>query len=111
MYQRIYSVVGNIPAGKVATYGQVAGIAGGCSPRHVGYALSALPEGHDIPWHRVINWQGRISPRSFPGGDLVQRHLLEAEGVVFNDRNQVDLERFGWDPVWQHGSSVVKGGE
>ena len=99
MYKRIYEVVLRIPKGKVATYGQVAGMAGRCSPRNVGYALSALPPDLDIPWQRVINRQGRISPRSEPGGDSIQRQLLEAEGVVFDDNDQVDLNRYGWRPA------------
>ena len=99
MYDRIYQVVKAIPKGTVTTYGQIAKLAGGCSPRNVGYALSALPDDHDIPWHRVINSQGRISPRSEPGGDLIQRQMLESEGVVFNEKNQVDLGRHGWSPA------------
>lgn len=102
MYERIYDVIRQVPRGMVTTYGQVAGLAGGCSPRNVGYALSALPEGHDLPWHRVINRQGRISIRSELGGDLIQRQLLEAEGVVFSDKDRVDLNRFGWVPAVQH---------
>ena len=96
MYERIYDVVRQIPKGRVATYGQVAGIAGGCSPRNVGYALSATPEEVHIPWHRVINRKGEISLRSDLGGNIVQRQLLESEGVVFDDKNCVDLNRFGW---------------
>jgi methylated-DNA-protein-cysteine methyltransferase-like protein len=99
MYERIYRVVKEIPKGAVATYGQIAKMAGGCSPRNVGYALSALPDHHDVPWHRVVNRQGRISPRSEPGGDLIQREMLESEGVVFNGDNQVDLSRHGWSPA------------
>jgi len=96
MYERIYRVVGEIPKGTVTTYGQVARNAGGCSPRNVGYALSALPDDLDLPWHRVINRQGRISLRSGPGGELIQREMLESEGVVFNENDQVDLGRYGW---------------
>ncbi len=99
MYERIYRVVKKIPKGTVTTYGQIAKMAGGCSPRNVGYALSALPDKLDIPWHRVINRLGRISPRSEPGGDLIQRQMLVSEGVVFNENNQVDLSRFGWSPT------------
>jgi len=97
-YERIWSVVRRIPAGRVATYGQVARIAGlGGAARLVGYALHALPErGHEVPWQRVINAQGRISQRRFPGADTVQRHLLEREGVRFDGRAKVDLARFGW---------------
>jgi methylated-DNA-protein-cysteine methyltransferase related protein len=95
----IYAVVARIPAGKVATYSQVAALAGlGRAARQVGYALHALPEGSDLPWQRVINSRGEVSPRALPGWDGYQRHLLEEEGVVFNANGRVDLGRFLWDP-------------
>ena len=73
-YQRIYAVVRQIPEGRVATYGQVASLAGlAGQARQVGYALHALPDGTAVPWHRVVNASGGISLRSLPGGDLVQR--------------------------------------
>ena len=98
-WDRIYAVVARIPAGKVATYGQVAAVAGlGRAARQVGYALHALPEGSDIPWQRVINSRGEVSPRAFPGWDGYQRHLLEEEGVAFDANGRVDLDRFRWDP-------------
>ena len=97
-YERIYAVVRRIPRGRVATYGQVAALAG--LPRHarlVGYALHALPTGSALPWHRVINAQGMISlRRSGPGGDVLQRVRLEEEGVEFDARGRVRLSRFGW---------------
>ena len=97
-YERIWTVVRRIPAGRVATYGQVARMAGlGGSARLVGYALHALPEKErTVPWQRVINSQGRISARRFVGGDIVQRRLLEREGVRFDARERVDLARFQW---------------
>jgi methylated-DNA-protein-cysteine methyltransferase-like protein len=65
----------------------------------VGYALSALPQGSRIPWHRVINAQGATSARrGDPAGALNQRLLLEAEGVSFGPRGRVSLERYGWSP-------------
>ena len=85
--------------GKVATYGQVAalaGIPGGA--RQVGYALHAAGEEIDIPWQRVINAQGRISPRAHPGWEGLQRKILEAEGVVFDPSGRTDLRRFRWQP-------------
>ena len=98
-YDRIYAVVRRIPRGRVATYGQVAALAGlGGHARQVGYALHAIPEGSDIPWHRVINAQGQVSVRSQRGGELLQRLLLEAEGVRFGARGRVSLARFGWRP-------------
>ncbi len=97
-YDRIYAVVREIPEGKVATYGQVAALAGlPGHARQVGYALHALKD-EDIPWHRVINAQGKVSPRTEPGYDGYQRHLLEEEGVVFRLSGAVDLKRYRWEP-------------
>jgi methylated-DNA-protein-cysteine methyltransferase-like protein len=98
-WERIYAVVRRIPRGRVATYGQVAVLAG--LPRHarqVGYALHALPEGSKVPWHRVINAKGEISPRSTPGWDRLQRSLLQRERVLGRREARVDLERFRWEP-------------
>ena len=95
-YQRIFEVVKRIPKGNVATYGQIArltGLAG--HARQVGYALSAL-ENDSVPWHRVINAKGEISPRTWSDHDGLQRELLEKEGVAFNERGKVSLARFGW---------------
>lgn len=98
-YSRIYTVVRRIPAGRVATYGQIAILAGlPGHARQVGYALHALSEHHDVPWHRVINAQGRISLRGERGYDDLQRRLLEAEGVVFDSNDRVSLSEFGWNP-------------
>ena len=98
-YERIYSVVRRIPRGRVATYGQVAALAGlGGHARQVGYALSALPEGARVPWHRVINARGEVSPRSEPGGDDSQRRRLEEEGLCFDPRGRVALGRYQWRP-------------
>ncbi len=95
-YQRIYAVVRRIPEGRVATYGQVAAEAGlPGHARQVGYALHALND-DSVPWQRVINAQGRVSPRAEPGWEGFQKHLLQSEGVVFNDRGVVDLKRFRW---------------
>jgi methylated-DNA-protein-cysteine methyltransferase related protein len=83
LYRSIYNAVKHIPYGRVVTYGQIARLAG--IPEHarqVVYALHSLPEGHDIPWHRVINAKGRISLDPSGSGAL-QRRLLEAEGIVF----------------------------
>jgi methylated-DNA-protein-cysteine methyltransferase related protein len=98
-YQRIYAVVRRIPEGRVATYGQVASLAGLAGhARQVGYALHALPAGTAIPWHRVVNASGAISLRSMPGGELVQRGLLEREGVPLDLRGRVPLDRVRWAP-------------
>lgn len=104
-YARIYAVVRRIPAGAVATYGQVAALAGlPGEARQVGYALAALPEGSDVPWQRVINAQGRVSPRSEPGWEGFQRRLLESEGVEFDERGRIDLARYRWDPDADRGA-------
>jgi methylated-DNA-protein-cysteine methyltransferase-like protein len=99
-HRRIYAVVSRIPRGRVATYGQVARLANlAGQARLVGYALSALPEGSRVPWHRVINAQGRISLRN-DGSPMaeIQRHLLEKEKVRFDPRDSVPLSRFRWRP-------------
>lgn len=99
--QRVYEIVRLIPSGKVATYGQIARIVGmNISARVVGYALSALTEGTDVPWQRVINAKGCIS---LPGiGGAMQQQLLLDEGVTFDDQNRVDLNRFGWEGPGSH---------
>jgi methylated-DNA-protein-cysteine methyltransferase-like protein len=95
-YDRIYEVIRQISPGKVATYGQIAKIVGECTPRMVGYALAALKPGSDVPWQRVINSQGKISLRNDGCESIEQRLLLEGEGVHFNQKGIVDLEKFGW---------------
>jgi methylated-DNA-protein-cysteine methyltransferase-like protein len=96
-YQKIYDVVRRIPPGRVATYGQVATLAGlPGHARQVGYALHALPENSTIPWHRVVNARGGISPRAMAGAELVQRQLLAREGVQLNARGQVPLTQVRW---------------
>jgi methylated-DNA-protein-cysteine methyltransferase related protein len=98
-YQLIYRVVRRIPRGRVATYGQVASLAGlSGHARQVGYALNALPDGTVVPWHRVVNAAGRISTRATPGGELVQQLLLEKEGVRLDARGRIPLDRLRWHP-------------
>ncbi len=98
-YERIYSVVRRIPSGRVATYGQVAKLAGlGRNARQVGYALFSMATDRPVPWHRVINSRGEVSPRKEPGSDRFQRECLEREGVGFNAAGRVDLARFRWRP-------------
>ncbi len=97
-YARIYEVVKRIPRGRVATYGQIAELAGlGDHARQVGYALHALKD-DSVPWHRVVNARGRISVRHEPGLDRWQRRLLEDEGVEFDGTGRIALERFRWTP-------------
>lgn len=95
-YARIYEWVCRVPEGKVATYGQIAKLAGKCSARQVGYAMAALSGDSGIPWYRIINSQGRISLRTGSEGHRLQRILLEAEGIVFSVDDTIDLVKFGW---------------
>jgi methylated-DNA-protein-cysteine methyltransferase related protein len=96
-YQAIYAVVRRIPPGRVASYGQVAAVAGlANAARQVGYALHALPEGSAVPWHRVLNARGAISLPGYHG--VTQRLLLATEGVRFDAHSRVDLAQFGWRP-------------
>jgi methylated-DNA-protein-cysteine methyltransferase-like protein len=98
-YQRIYRVVQRIPRGRVATYGQVASLAGLAGhARQVGYALHALPQGSVVPWHRVVNAAGGISTRATPGGELTQRLLLEKEGIRLDGKGRVRLDQLRWAP-------------
>ncbi len=99
VYPAIYAVVNRIPRGRVAIYGQVAELAGlPGHARQVGYALNALPDDTRVPWQRVINAQGRISARADSDWGAYQRHLLESEGVVFEEDGRVPLARFQWRP-------------
>ncbi len=98
-WERVYAVVRRIPAGRVATYGQVARLCGlGPNARQVGYALHALPADGFAPWHRVVNARGGISLPPSGGSDVTQRLRLEREGVRFDARGRIDLARFGWRP-------------
>lgn len=95
-FEKIYEVVKTIPKGKVATYGQVALMAG--NPRWsrvVGYALHVNPEPGIIPCHRVVNREGKVAPGFAFGGEGIQKQLLESEGVVFEADGRIDLAKFG----------------
>lgn len=95
-YERIYAQIRRVPSGRVATYGQIAALAGlEGHARQVGYALHALPD-ESFPWHRVVNARGEVSPRSRGDSHELQRILLEAEGVEFDHRGRIDLRRFQW---------------
>jgi methylated-DNA-protein-cysteine methyltransferase-like protein len=98
-WAHVHRVVGRIPAGRVASYGQIAAMAGmPGAARQVGYALHALEPESGVPWHRVVNAQGRISLRGPSEVTLLQRARLEAEGVVFDPAGRIDLARFAWKP-------------
>ncbi len=110
LYQKIYTVVREIPPGQVASYGDIARIVGGgCEAREVGYALNEIPKqgGQDVPWQRVVNKEGGISTRG-----LLQRELLIAEGVGFGANERIDMRRFRWrgpDAAWAaaHGCEML----
>lgn len=96
LYAMVYETVLEIPRGKVATYGQIAKLLGLPNhARHVGFALSALSADSNVPWHRVVNAQGKTHPRH-GGNQSFQRELLEAEGITFNDNGKISLKRFQW---------------
>jgi methylated-DNA-protein-cysteine methyltransferase-like protein len=109
LYERVYAVVAQIPAGQVASYGDVAAVVGGgCEARAVGDALGALPSARaDVPWQRVVNREGQISTRG-----LQQRDILEREGVAFDEQGRIPMARFRWagpDAAWaaQHGFQTL----
>jgi methylated-DNA-protein-cysteine methyltransferase-like protein len=104
--ERVYEIVRAIPPGRVMTYGQIAALIPPparvdpaqyekLSPRWVGSAMANCAD--DVPWQRVINRQGKVSARA-GYGPLVQKHLLEQEGVVFDEKERVDLEQYQWEP-------------
>lgn len=101
-YEQVWNIVRQIPAGKVAAYGQVAKMIpppngveietyAAFAPRWAGGAMAACPD--DVPWQRVINSQGKISERA---GAEKQRQLLEEEGIVFDAKDRIDFKKYGW---------------
>ena len=95
LYEHFYDLIRQIPKGKVATYGDIARMADCRSARAVGFALNQLPDNSDVPWQRVINSQGKVSPRRNSEGHLIQKIILEEEGVVF-EKSVVDLKKYRW---------------
>ena len=98
-YDLIYQTVRKIPQGKVATYGQIADLAGLYGKaRLVGYALFKVDTTqNDLPWHRVINAKGEISYSTMrQGGDYLQKHLLEKEGIQFKANGKISLKEYQW---------------
>ena len=97
-YDDIYAIVCLIPEGSVATYGQIARLAGRPNgARQVGYALAALSGEHEVPWHRVVNAQGKVSRRATPGYEDVQQIFLEEEGVEFGLNRIIKLDQYLWN--------------
>ena len=95
LYVRIYALVCQVPSGRVVTYGQIGRLAG-CAARTVGFSMAALPGDSEVPWHRVVNSRGQISPRSSGEGAWVQKLLLAKEGVAIDDRQRLDLDEYRW---------------
>lgn len=98
-YEDVYRMTRLIPPGKVTTYGAIAALVGRpMAQRAVGYALRALPDDTEVPWHRVINAKGTISLKNrAPHETDLQRVLLEREGVSFDAEGRVDFRRDGWN--------------
>ncbi|MCC2670676.1 MAG: Methylated-DNA-[protein]-cysteine S-methyltransferase binding protein [Armatimonadetes bacterium] len=95
-WERFYAVIRQIPAGRVTTYGEVARLAGfPRAAREVGWALRALPEGHDVPWWRVVNAAGTVTPR--PCGAAEQVRRLRAEGIPIHEDYRLSLQEHGWE--------------
>lgn len=92
-------MVRKVPKGRVATYGQIAKLIGlPKNARQVGTVLRSLPDDSGVPWHRILNAQGKISERDTRVFEGLQRHLLEEEGLEFDDRGKLDLGEFQWKP-------------
>lgn len=99
-FQKIYDVVRQIPKGTVATYGQVAALAGNKRwARVVGYALHVNPDPENIPCYRVVTKDGRVSEAFAFGGSNRQIELLEADGIRFRD-GHVIVEEYQWETPW-----------
>ncbi|MEX1323251.1 MAG: MGMT family protein [Synechococcaceae cyanobacterium] len=98
--QRVYAAVALIPAGRLATYGQIAELIGAYGrARQVGWALRRLALPSPVPWQRVVNAQGRISfTPSREGSDWIQRELLLAEGIPVDAEGRLPLRRYLWVP-------------
>lgn len=101
LYDEIYAIVRLIPAGKVANYGQIAEIHGGCGARQIGYALNNLRNQDsidEVPWQRVVNARGEISQHGAGVGSFIQREMLAEEGVEFDSKGRIDFSIYRWMP-------------
>lgn len=97
--EAVWNLVSMIPQGKVATYGQIAAMLGfPRRARHVGYALKQTPEGTQLPWQRVINGKGQISFSLHSEQFMIQRAILEKEGVAVSGAGKINLKTYGWRP-------------
>jgi methylated-DNA-protein-cysteine methyltransferase-like protein len=97
-FNKVYEIVARIPSGKVATYGQIAAMLGNPrSARVVGWAMKAAPSELHLPCHRVVNKTGTLSPYYVFGDTIVQKTLLEKEGITFNADGKIDIKKHLWD--------------
>lgn len=95
---RVYRVVERCPRGKIVSYGGVAAMLGQPrAARAVGKALNGLPEDTHVPWWRVVNSRGEVSIRGVEHGRILQRTLLEREGVKFERNGRISWKLYGWD--------------
>ena len=93
-FEEVYKIVSRIPEGSVMTYGMIADMLGNPrASRIVGYAMNSAPPELNLPCHRVVNKEGRMSPGDIFGGEDKQRRMLEKEGVTFNDNGCIDMEK------------------
>ena len=100
--QEIIALVKRIPKGRVATYGQIAALAGRPrNARQVGTVLKSMPDDSRVPWHRVVNAQGLVSERGNPTSEGLQRFLLRSELVELDEDGRIDLAGFQWKPRTQ----------
>jgi len=98
----VIKLIKSIPKGKVATYGQIACLAGYCSSvRRVVWILHSCSKKEGLPWHRVVNQKGAISLNPGSGYEL-QKEMLQKEGIVFNKNDLIDLDRYLWEPDWKN---------
>ncbi len=96
-YIRVYDIVSKIPKGRVATYGQIAFLAGSAhAARRVGYAMSRAPAERKLPCHRVVGRDGRLAPEHVFGGQGLQRSMLEREGITFRANGRIDMKKHLW---------------
>ena len=98
-FAKVYDIVSRIPEGQVATYGQIAIMAGNPhASRIVGYAMSSAPSERNLPCHRVVNREGSMAPHHAFGGQDIQRFMLEGEGITFKPNGCIDMDKHLWRP-------------
>jgi methylated-DNA-protein-cysteine methyltransferase related protein len=101
-FASVYALAKRIPRGRVATYGQIARLLGAPrSARVVGWAMHGTPQGAGVPWHRVVQQGGSLSPHACVADPGRQRHLLEREGVIFRPDGRIDMGSHQWAPMAQ----------